>query len=238
MRVVLKRKLFGGIVVSYDCPNCSERLRSKAAEIGLDDFCPTCSQSFQVPGRDELAEYTRTKARKKAEKEERYREWKKQRKLAAEERQKERQAEKRRREQEQAREQKRRRRESSSREIRLHGDGSFDLEVVGESYRQDNFIRLFGQPKASGVNAFVTACMILEQSNRFDRNAVRIEVEQLHVGYLSRSDAAHFRALIRQSSYPNATRFYCQANVRGGWRSRYNRRDRGMFGIWLDVQIY
>jgi hypothetical protein len=47
---VIRKTLLGKYVVVYDCPNCKERLRSTADDIGKPDTCPTCRTNYCVPG--------------------------------------------------------------------------------------------------------------------------------------------------------------------------------------------
>jgi hypothetical protein len=63
------------------------------------------------------------------------------------------------------------------------------LDIVGESYRQHVIRQLWDD----GAGRTFTAIMIPESDNPHDRNAVRVEVEGLHVGYLSRETAKDYR---------------------------------------------
>jgi len=63
-----------------------------------------------------------------------------------------------------------------------------DLEIVGESYRQDALQRLWRGPDFT-----YTANMVPEANNPHDPNAVRVEVEGTQVGYLSRATAKAYR---------------------------------------------
>lgn len=51
--IELKRTLFGGYTVGYDCPNCKSRLKSPLDDAGKTDTCPDCKQPFAVPGTQE-----------------------------------------------------------------------------------------------------------------------------------------------------------------------------------------
>jgi DNA-directed RNA polymerase subunit RPC12/RpoP len=52
-QIEFKAGLFGNRTVSYDCPNCKARLKSKLSEAGGTDQCPECGVSFIVPGIEE-----------------------------------------------------------------------------------------------------------------------------------------------------------------------------------------
>jgi HIRAN domain-containing protein len=63
-----------------------------------------------------------------------------------------------------------------------------DLDIVGESYRQDAIRQLWRGPETT-----YNAALIPENDNPHDSNAVRVEVEGCHVGYLSRETAEDYR---------------------------------------------
>lgn len=49
-----KRSVLGTVRVSYNCPNCNERLRSPLSDAGQTDHCPNCKTNFLVPGSKQL----------------------------------------------------------------------------------------------------------------------------------------------------------------------------------------
>jgi len=106
---------------------------------------------------------------------------------------------------------------------------------VGESHHQSAFEDICGPRTEDGENRVVTAVLILDNTNRYDNNAVRVEVEGKTVGYLSRSAASAFRTRL-QNERVTAPNFTCKANIRGGWMSE--NKESGMFGIYLDVCLY
>jgi hypothetical protein len=64
-----------------------------------------------------------------------------------------------------------------------------ELDIVGESYRQDALRQLWTGPETT-----FDAVMIPESNNPHDRNAVRVEIKATHVGYLSRETAEAYRS--------------------------------------------
>jgi hypothetical protein len=69
--------------------------------------------------------------------------------------------------------------------------GGETLEVVGESYRQEDLWAIINRrPTSDRVSERVVAELILEPHNQYDGNAVAVWVHGRHVGYLSREDAA------------------------------------------------
>jgi hypothetical protein len=73
-------------------------------------------------------------------------------------------------------------------------DGRDDLEVVGESYYQENLWRLVG-PRwpDERIRHPVYAVLVAEDDNPHDANAVAVWVQGLKVGHLSRSNARRYR---------------------------------------------
>jgi len=73
-------------------------------------------------------------------------------------------------------------------------DGNDDLDVVGESYYQENLWRLVG-PRwpDERVRHPVYAVLIAEDDNPYDANAVAVWVQGLKVGHLSRANARRYR---------------------------------------------
>lgn len=73
-------------------------------------------------------------------------------------------------------------------------DGNDDLDVVDESYYQENLWRLVG-PRwpDERVRQPVYAVLIAEDDNPYDANAVAVWVQGLKVGHLSRANARRYR---------------------------------------------
>jgi hypothetical protein len=119
-------------------------------------------------------------------------------------------------------------------EVELRGNGSFALEVVGESHYQENLEKICGQRKENGENLVTDATLILENNNPYDKQAVRVEISGLHVGYLSREVARLYREQIRLGGHPRAIGT-CKARIKGGWERKNG--DKGHYGVWLDIPV-
>ena len=104
----------------------------------------------------------------------------------------------------------------------IRGSGKFNLEVVGESHYQPALRDAAGKGE---VRRECVASLVLEPENPHDDQAVRVDVGDRTVGYLSRKDAREFRRLVQSHS---VSRFQCAAVIVGGGRGR-------SLGIWLDV---
>jgi hypothetical protein len=104
----------------------------------------------------------------------------------------------------------------------------FATEVVGESHYQKNLLAIAGKKTPDGVEKYVQAVLVLEDSNPHDSNAVRVEIDDKTVGYLSRQGA-----LVWRKRKPLPTKSRCAAVIRGGWDR--GPHDQGHFGVWLQL---
>src|SRR5688500_13504911 len=75
----------------------------------------------------------------------------------------------------------------------LPGPARFAIGVVGESHYREAFETLCGRRCKDGVTRLVEAVLVHEDNNRHDPRAVRVQVDGLTVGYLSRGDARAYR---------------------------------------------
>jgi hypothetical protein len=88
------------------------------------------------------------------------------------------------------------------------GNGKFAIKVVGESFYEANLRELCG-PAEDHMRQFAkTAVLTLERDSPYDKNAVRVEIDGLQVGHLSRQDAVRFR---RVAHAPDGAQFSCSA---------------------------
>jgi hypothetical protein len=91
-------------------------------------------------------------------------------------------------------------------------EGSEDLEVVGESFHQDNLWDLADtQPGPEHVRTDICAVLVAEEGNPYDANAVGVWIDGLKVGHLSREDAQRYRPGLLAQQRPGACRSLWQA---------------------------
>lgn len=114
----------------------------------------------------------------------------------------------------------------------LSGPGTFAIPIVGESRYQKALEEICGGKTPDGSNKTSTATLILEDSNPYDKKAVRVDIENKTVGYLSRDLAREYREKLKQAGHPQLVG-NCQAVIRGGWKRKNG--DTGHFGVWLDL---
>ena len=89
------------------------------------------------------------------------------------------------------------------------------LQVVGESFYQDNLRLLAGSHGDRSANLKVTALIKPEDNNPHDDKAVSIWIKGLQVGHLSRDDARSFRRRLSQKGISKQTTA-CSATIMGG----------------------
>lgn len=104
-----------------------------------------------------------------------------------------------------------------------------EYEIVGEAHYQEALEGLAGPKTETGVNHECEVLLVCERANKFDKNAVRVEVSGKAVGYLSRDDAESFREMLADEEVSGA-KVKASARITGGWR----REDgEGNYGIAL-----
>lgn len=108
------------------------------------------------------------------------------------------------------------------------GQNKFEIPVVGESHYQGNLLALCGSKTPDGVEKYFVATLVPENANPHDPNAIRVDIDSMTVGYLSRNMAKEWR----RGSGGRGT-VQCRAVVRGGWDRGAS--DKGSFGVWLDL---
>jgi hypothetical protein len=109
-------------------------------------------------------------------------------------------------------------------------EGSFPMEVVGESQYQDALIAVCGPHTRHGHDEEYEALLELEPDNQYDANAVRVSISRRKVGYLSREQADRVGSQMRDGGLDAV---FCNARVRGGWRT--NQYDEGHYGVFLSI---
>lgn len=114
----------------------------------------------------------------------------------------------------------------------LSGPGSYSVDVVGESHYQDALARICGGRSEHGTDKHMIATLVLEDDNRHDSHAVRVDIEGQTVGYLPRETAKQYRQRLKEAGHPRLIG-RCDATIVGGWDR--GQADRGSFGVKLDL---
>lgn len=123
----------------------------------------------------------------------------------------------------------------------MKGNGRFDYEIVGESYRQQNLASLAGPKVPGGHDLDCLAALVFHDDNPHDSNAVAVFIVHKNqqitiVGYLPRKQARNYRkhvALLPKGPDPQG--MLCRAKIVGGWVDGLS--DHGMYGVRLDLRL-
>jgi hypothetical protein len=114
----------------------------------------------------------------------------------------------------------------------IAGPGTFDVDVVGESSYQDCLEKLCAPRTTESVRCSFRALLILEDSNRHDKMAVRVDIDGHTVGYFDRETARSYRKQLEIAGHPLITAS-CDAIVVGGWYR--GPADFGYYGVKVDL---
>lgn len=114
----------------------------------------------------------------------------------------------------------------------LQGSDEYDFEIVGESRYQDNLLKLVGKKQEEGAEKYVHALLIAEPENKYDKNAVRVDIEGYTVGYIPRDEARKIQQDLFGVSRSGTA--VCNAVIVGGWKDE---ESEGHFGVRLDLEI-
>lgn len=109
-------------------------------------------------------------------------------------------------------------------------NGIFATHVMGEQYHRENLEQLCG-PSTGEDDLRIVAQLIPEKDNPFDANAVRVDIEGLTVGHLSREDALVFRKRLRRVIEAGRP-IMCEARVR-----RNDRGNRSYYEVYLEADL-
>lgn len=114
--------------------------------------------------------------------------------------------------------------------VRIDGDGVFRVAIVGESHYQDA-LQAVGRGMKAGDRKAVEAEVIPEKGNRYDPNAVCVQIAGKTVGYIKREQNEQFRRHLTELGHRDAT-VVCRAQLRRGQKGR---GELGLLGVWLDL---
>lgn len=119
----------------------------------------------------------------------------------------------------------------------IRGNDLFDFEIVGEASYQRAISNIAGPKTEDGAWIETIATLRCENTNAHDPKAVRVEIDRMVVGYLSRKDARAYRAALKAAGRGEADQT-ARAAINGGWKRRDlddEGIDEGLFGVKLDM---
>lgn len=116
----------------------------------------------------------------------------------------------------------------------------YNTEIVGEANYQKvirkvaMYKELVDKDDMEDKMSNILAILLLEDDNKFDPgNAVRIEIENQTVGYLSKEDAQKYRKVINKLDLVNET-CTCYATAYGKREALGKTMN---YGIWLSIDL-
>lgn len=104
------------------------------------------------------------------------------------------------------------------------------VEIVGESHYQNALIEIFGTYTESGRSESCQAELVREPKNKFDKNAVRCEIQGKLVGYVNKDEAEDVAAHMKKK---RITKMTVTANISGGWDR--GGKNNGMYGVEVEL---
>ncbi len=99
------------------------------------------------------------------------------------------------------------------------------VDIVGEQSYQANLRKIARPKQEKSKYVEVMARVVSEPFNAYDKNAVKIEINGLTVGYLSRNDAKLLAGKVINKTVP--------ALINGGW---LDNDSEGSYGVKLGIQ--
>ena len=117
-------------------------------------------------------------------------------------------------------------------------EDSYDLEIKGESFYQEQLEAIAGPKSEKGTNYECRALLVCEKDNPKDKYAVSVKIQGEVVGFLSKSDAREWRKMLKAEG-ADTSEVSVAALIVGGWRktARNGATDEGSFGVKLDVPV-
>lgn len=99
------------------------------------------------------------------------------------------------------------------------------VDIVGEQSYQANLRKIAGPKQERSKYVEVMARVVSEPFNAYDKNAIKIEIRGLTVGYLSRDDAKLLAGKVINKTVP--------ALINGGW---LDDDSEGSYGVKLGIE--
>jgi hypothetical protein len=118
--------------------------------------------------------------------------------------------------------------------------GDFLEDAVGESHYQPGLDRVAGGKTPAGHNDEVCAWLVPEPENKYDHNAVRVDIRGEPVGYLPAELAVVWQPVVLALMARYGRPVACAAIITGGWRREKKRGggiSEGSYGVKLRLMI-
>jgi hypothetical protein len=109
-------------------------------------------------------------------------------------------------------------------------EGYDDLEVVGESFYQENLWSLVGGWSSGRIRQDAQAVLVAEHGNQYDSNAISVWIAGYKVGHLGREDAVRLRPGLQVLQRRHDKVIALAGQIVGGGS---NEGRKGMLGVFL-----
>jgi len=106
---------------------------------------------------------------------------------------------------------------------------SYPFEIVGESHYQSNISRFAVKRDGKGCFTEVDARIVRDINNSHDKNACRVDINGLTVGYFPRNNAESWVKLLGRLNMPNNSEVHVKAVIVGGGSKDHS------FGVRLNI---
>lgn len=111
-------------------------------------------------------------------------------------------------------------------------EGSDSLEIVGESYRQNELWKIVGKRTSERIRLEVIATIKADRENKYDPNAIAAFVNGAHVGFVAKELAAEINEELTLLLQQNPGKVIGLRGVIAGGGERED--GQGMLGLFLD----
>lgn len=105
------------------------------------------------------------------------------------------------------------------------GSIGYTFDIVGEQSYQSNLKKIAGKKEAESKYVQVVANIISEPSNPYDKNAIKVEINGLIVGYINKNEAKTISGRKINKAIP--------AVINGGWKDD---ESEGSYGVKLAIR--
>lgn len=112
--------------------------------------------------------------------------------------------------------------------------GDYEFEVVGESFYQ-NAIESIIKNKSNNIHQEFVAVITPYSTNKYDDKAVKVEIDGLIVGHLSKEDARSFRRRLGTKKLTNQATA-AKAMIIGGHNDKAG--NKLSYGVALDIKPF
>ena len=101
---------------------------------------------------------------------------------------------------------------------------AYNFDIVGEQSYQKNLSKIAGKKEEKSKFIQCHANVSSEPFNKYDKNAIKVEINGLLVGYISKNEAAQLAGRVINKTVP--------AVINGGWKDQDST---GSYGVRLAI---